>query len=267
MFKTLTILTLLATSLFASNCTQLNSDAKIRAFVKKTYKSHPLLRENTSSTLNIKTNDKGAVKKQAVHMVRLKDNKRSFIISGENAPKCSITKGERDFICGECTYTSNTSCRSYKGDESSTKISGTNIDTHDFELLDSPDYTSTCKDVKKKPGYVKITSKKVGGNSPYTKIISYYDMSKEISIKTNYYADGVLRKVYQFFPKYYTKIKNEWVATVSQIRTVQGNLKKFSFETLVSVKKNAKKAYLLYLSPSEDPKVSKRISTLFNTNK
>ena len=213
----------------------------------------------------IKTNEQGTKKKQTVHSLRLKDNKRSFFISGENAPKCSITKGDRDFICSECTYTANTLCRSYKGDESSTKIKGTNIDTNDFELLDSPDYVNSCHKAKKK-GYIKIVSKKVAGKSVYDKIISYYDVAKNVNVKSNYYVTGVLRKVYQFFPKYYTLIKGEWVSTVSRIRTVNGKLKNYSFETIVTVKKNGKGGHLLYLTPKEDPKVGKRISTIFNTN-
>lgn len=257
---------LLTSTMFASVCKDLNTDAKIRNFVSDTYKSHPLLRENISTTLDIKTNDKGTKKKQTVHTVRLKENKRSYFIKGEHAPKCSVTKSDRDFICSECTYTSNTLCRSFKGDDSSTKLTGTNIDTNDFKLLDSPDYVSSCQAVKKKANYVKITSKRIAGNSPYTKIVSYYDLSKKISIKSNYYADGILKKIYQFFPKYFSKVKGQWLAMVSRVRTVNGDAKKFSFETLISVKKSANKDYLLFLSPTEDTKVSKRIKTLFNTN-
>ena len=265
MIKIFLTFSLLVASVWATNCQELNTDKKIRAFVKKTYESHPLLRENTSSTMLIKTKEQGKKKKQFVHSVRLKDKKRSFFISGENAPKCSVKKGDRDFICSECTYTSNTLCRSYKGDDSSTKIKGTNIDTNDFKLLDSPDYTNSCFPTKKK-GYIKIISKKVAGSSAYDKIVSYYDATKNVNVKSNYFTTNVLRKVYQFFPKYYTRIKGEWVSTVSRIRTVNGNLKKFSFETLVNVKKDGKGGHLLYLDPKEDPKVGKRISTLFNTN-
>ena len=265
MIKLLLSLSLLLGAAWATSCKELNTDQKIRAFVKKTYEAHPLLRENTSSTLSIKTNEKNTKKKQTVHSVRLKENKRSFFIKGENAPKCSVKKGDRDFICSECTYTSNTLCRSYKGDESSTKIKGTNIDTNDFKLLESTDYTNSCHKTKKK-GYIKIISKKVAGNSVYDKIISYYDVTKNVSVKTDYFSEGVLRKVYQFFPKYYMQIKGEWVSTVSRIRTVNGNLKNFSFETLINVNKDKKGKHLLYLTPKEDPKVSSRISTLFNTN-
>lgn len=266
MIKTLLATTLMISSLWATSCKELNSDDKIRSFVKQTYKSHPLLRENTSSTLDIKTKDGATKKRQTVHMVRLEDKKRSYFLKGENTPKCSVKKGERDFLCNECTYTSNTLCRSYKGDESTTKIQGTNIDTNDFKLLESLDFTNKCFPVKKNKKYVKIVSKKVKGNAAYDKIVSFYDVTKKISVTTNYFADGVLRKVYRFFPKYYTKIKNEWVSTVTRVRTVAGSEKKYSFETLVNIKKDAKKNYLLYLSPKDDPKVSKRINTLFNTN-
>ena len=266
MMKIVLASTLMIGSLWASSCKDLDTDEKIRAFVKKTYKSHPLLRENISSTLDIKTKDGATKKSQTVHMVRLGDKKRSYFLKGENTPKCSIKKANRDFLCNECTYTSNTLCRSYKGDDSSTKIQGTNIDTNDFKLLESPDFTNKCFPVKKSSKYVKILSKKVAGNSAYDKIISFYDISKKISVTTNYFSDGVLRKVYRFFPKYYKKIKNEWVSTVSRIRTVAGSEKKYSFETLVNIKKTKKNRYLLYLTPKDDPKVNKRISTLFNTN-
>jgi len=266
MIKTLLTLTLLMGSLWATSCKDLNSDAKIRAFVSKTYKSHPLLRENISSTLDIKTKDGKDSKNQTVHMVRLADKKRSYFLKGENNPKCSVKKGDRDFLCNECTYTSNTLCRSYKGDDSTTKIQGTNIDTNDFKLLESHDFTNKCFPVKKNKKYVKIVSKKVSGNAAYNKIVSFYDVTKKISVTTNYFADGVLRKVYRFFPKYYKKIKNEWVSTVSRVRTVAGSEKKYSFETLINIKKDGKKNYLLYLSPKDDPKVSKRVNTLFNTN-
>ncbi len=265
MFKLLLSLSLLLSASWAISCKELNTDKKIRDFVKKTYESHPLLRENTSSTMLIKTNERGSKKQQMVHSVRLKEKKRSYFIKGENAPKCSVTQGERDFICSECSYTSNTLCRSYKGDESSTKIKGTNIDTNDFKLLESPDYVNSCVKAKKK-GYLKIISKKVGGNSAYDKIISYYDVQKNINVKTNYYVENVLRKVYQFFPKYYTLIKGEWVSTVSRVRTVNGKLNNFSFETLINVTKDKKGNHLLYMTPKDDPKIGSRISTLFNTN-
>lgn len=266
MIKLVLISILTTASLWALSCKELNSDDKIRTFVKQTYKSHPLLRENVSTTLDIKTKNQTAKKSQTVHTIRLEDKKRSYFLKGENAPKCSVKKGNRDFLCNECTYTSNTLCRSYKGDESTTKIQGTNIDSNDFKLLESLDFTNSCFPVKKSSKYVKIVSKKVSGNAVYDKIISFYDVTKKISVTTNYFADGILRKVYRFFPKYYKQIKNEWVSTVSRIRTVAGSEKKYSFETLISIKKDSKKKYLLFLTPKDDPKVNKRISTLFNTN-
>lgn len=265
MFKLLLTVSLLLSASWAISCKELDTDKKIRTFVKKTYESHPLLRENTSSTMMIKTNERGTKKQQVVHSVRLKETKRSYFIKGENAPKCSVTKGDRDFLCSECSYTSNTLCRSYQGDESSTRIKGTNIDTNDFKLLESPDFHNTCYKAKSK-GYIRIVSKKVSGKSAYDQIISFYDVQKNINVKSNYYSEGILRKVYQFFPKYYTLIKGEWVSTVSRVRTVNGNPNKYSFETLINVLKDKKGDYLLYMTPKDDPKIGSRISTLFNTN-
>lgn len=267
MLKPLLVALLVSSTLFASSCKDLDTDAKIRAFVKETYKSNPLLRENVSASLEIKTNDKGTKEKTGVHVLRKGDNKRSFMVSGKHAPKCSISKGERSFLCSECTHNSNALCRAYKGDESSTTVPGTNIDTNDFAMLESDAFQSSCSPVKKKPNFVKITSKKVKGDSPYNKIIAYYDMSKKIAVTTNYFADNVLRKVYRFFPKYYKQIKGEWISTVSRVRTVAGKEKKFSFETLIFVQKKGKNAYELYTDPKEDKKIAKRLKTIFNTNK
>lgn len=251
---------------WAINCKELDTDPKIKAFIKKTRESNPLNRENVSSRMDMTTKEKGKKKTEQLHNLRMKDKKRTVFLKGKNAPMCMVTLGKRDFKCNECTLLSNSQCRSYKSSEKSTTIRGTNIDTADFDLLESRDFHSVCEEIPRKPGYLKIISKKVSGDSGYDKIISFYDKKREVPVINNYFARKVLRKVYRFFPKYYIQLKNEWVATVTRVRTTRGSEKKYTFETLIKVLKNKNKQYQIYLEPAKDPALKQaNMRLIFNT--
>ena len=256
-------------SAWAISCKELNTDKKIKAFFKKTRESNPLLRKNLSSRLQMKTNDlqKKEKKEQLAQTVRLLDRKRLYFIEGPDAPNCIINRGERDFICSECTLLTNSQCRSYKSDEDSTTIQGTNIDTADFDRLEDANHVSVCKEMPKKPAYLKIITTRNKGDSPYDIIEKYYDKKKEIPVIMNYFSKEVLRKVYRFFPKYYIQLDGEWVSTVTRVRTTKGSEKRYVFETLIYVQKNQAKKYLIHLDPKKDPLLKgANWKTLFNTN-
>ena len=257
---------LFAPSVWAINCKELDTDQKIRAFIRKTKASNPLNRENVSFRMEMVTREKGGKGSEQLHILRVKDKKRTVFLKGKNAPMCFVTVGKRDYKCNECTLLSNSQCRSYKSSEKSTTIRGTNIDTADFDLLESKDFQSVCKEIPKKPAYLKIISTKVSGTSGYDKIIGYYDKNKEVPILNHYQAQSALRKVYRFFPMCYIKLKDEWVATVTRVRTAQGSEKRYSFETMVKVTENKQKKYQIYLEPKQDPLLKKaNLRLIFNT--
>ncbi len=255
-----------AQNAWAISCKELDTDQKIKAFVKKAKESNPLNRENVSTRLEMTTKEKGDKKIEQVHNLRLKDKKRTVFLKGKNAPICAISVGKRDFKCNECTLLTNSQCRSFKSSEKSTTIRGTNIDTNDFKLLESSDFKSVCEEIPKKANYLKIISSKVAGNSGYDQIVSYYDKKKEVPVITNYSAKKVLRKVYRFFPKYYIQLKGRWISTVTRVRTTKGSEKKYTFETLIKVLKTKGNKYQIYLDPAKDPALKKaNMRLLFNT--
>ncbi len=253
-------------SAWAVSCKELDTDQKIKAFVKRAKESNPLNRENVSTRLEMTTKEKGHKKTELVHSLRLKDKKRTVFLKGKNAPICAISLGKRDFKCNECTLLTNSQCRSFKSSEKSTTIRGTNIDTNDFQILENKDFTSVCHEIPKKPNYLKIVSSKVSGDSGYDQIVSFYDKKREVPVITNYSVQKVLRKVYRFFPKYYIQLKGRWVSTVTRVRTTKGSEKKYTFETLIKVMKTKNKKYQIYLDPKNDPALkSANMQLIFNT--
>ena len=83
----------------------------------------------------------------------------------------------------------------------------------------------------------------------------------------NFYAEGVLRKVYRFFPKYYIKLGKNWLATIIRVRTTQGSEKKYLFETQLRVLTNKNNELRLYLDPAADPNLKGyNVKSLFFTN-
>ena len=86
-------------------------------------------------------------------------------------------------------------------------------------------------------------------------------------ITINYFAEGVLRKVYRFFPKYYVRIGDEWIATIIRVRSTRGSEKQYVFETQMRVLKSKKGAPRLFVDPSRDPQLKGYdISSLFFTD-
>lgn len=253
------------TSAWAVTCKELDTNEKIKAFVKKSQDSNPLRRENVSTRFDLKTDEQGKKKKQLIQSLRLGERKRTFFVKGKNAPQCFITLGERDYRCTKCRALTNSECRSYKSSDDSQVIRGTNIDLGDFDLITDDHHESVCNDVKNNDSVIKLTTKRVSGDSPYEKIISYYIKDKEVPITMNYYAEGVLRKVYRFYPKKYIQVKGEWVATVTRVRTTVGTWKKYTFQTDVIIKKNKKKKHMIYLDPASDPALKKaNLDTIFS---
>jgi hypothetical protein len=60
-------------------------------------------------------------------------------------------------------------------------------------------------------------------------------------------------------------VKEEWIAAVTRVRTTAGKEKKYTFETIVKIKKNKKKQYQIYLDPATDPALKKaNFETIFN---
>ena len=77
-----------------------------------------------------------------------------------------------------------------------------NIDTADFDRLEDDNHTSVCEEISKQPGYFKIITTRVSGDSPYDHIVSFYDKAKEIPVIMNYYSKKI-----EEFEKHLKKIK------------------------------------------------------------
>lgn len=263
MGKGIRVLAILAVSFcitgvsLAITCQDLDTSEKIRSFSKKAKESNPLFRKYISARLEMRTDDKKKRKKSQVHNLRLDKKKRTYFIKGKDAPLCMVSLDEKDFKCNECTLLTNSQCRSYKQDESSTTIKGTNIDTKDVELVESKDFESKCYPVSRKKNYIKIVSKKVSGDSQYDEIESYYDKKKEINILMNLKSKGTVRKIYKYSPKNFIKIDSEWMSTVSRVRTVRGKWKRYTFETRIKVSKDKGGKLMLHLDPIKDPTLKK----------
>ena len=236
----------------AADCNDLNSGEKIRDFVNRAKIANPLLRHNLSSLFEIKTREGEETHKSLMHLLKKDGQQRLFFVQGDHAPACVVKQHTREIWCNRCETLSSSECRVMKSDESTSRIRGTNIDLHDFDLLADKQYQTVCEPVVGKDKFLKITLTQTGGNSPYDKIISYYDKQREVPITINLFANQVLRKVYRFFPKYMISLDGQWISAVARVRSVAGKEKNFSFETLVYVKKDGDD-YQLYLRPEEDP--------------
>lgn len=244
----------------AIDCSELDTNEKIKVFVKKSKESNPLMRKKLSAKMEISKVEgkacrskpsKSWIKKvSTVHSLRMDKNSRTYFIKGKDAPICLVKKDKAEFKCSECTSDNNDQCRSHKSSKS-TAIRDTNIDTADLEVLDDDFHTNVCENFQKK--YMKITATKIGGDSPYEKVISFYEQKRGVLVKVNLFYQGALAKVYRLSPKKYVKIGDEWLSTSTRVRTVCGSEKKYSYETTVEVKKKANKKHDLYTDPSIDP--------------
>jgi len=260
------------TPLFAIDCGTLNSNEKIKIFVKQSKESNPLMRKTLSAKLDIskqegkactgKPDDSWINKNSIVHSLRMDDSWLTYFIKGQDAPLCLIKKGKAEFKCAECGPMTNDQCRSLSTSKS-TAIRDTNIDTADLEVLDDDHHTNICENFQKK--YMKITATKIDGDSPYETVVSFYEQERGILLKVNLYYQGNLTKVYRFYPKEYVNMDGEWLSTSTQVRTVCGSEKKFSYETIVNVQKNGN-AYDLYKEPKSDPYLQNaNFNILFST--
>ena len=259
---------------FAIGCAELSSDAKIKAFIRKSNNSNPMFRDNTSVMLDLspcegadcQNKRKRARLKETVYSVKMKERNRVFFVRGPNAMQCMVERGKRQFWCSRCGWSSNEQCRSYKVSEASTVVRGTNIDRSDMEQILDNNHKSKCFNLKKQPKFLKIVTEKTGGDSPYDKIISFYQKKKKYVVTVNLFSKKILRKVYRFFPKYHVKIDGNWIATVVRVRTTQGKEKSYLFETLVSVNRDQDGKYMLYTELKKDPRLSSaNVNFLFNT--
>ena len=268
---------LLPHSAFSMDCTELTTNAKIQEFIKKSKSSNPLFRNNLSTTLQINPCENQMCepqnaplreqRKEIVHLIRIQDNKRFFFVKGPNAPQCIVERGDRQFLCSFCSWTSNEQCRSYQMEETTTTLRGTNIDRADFEIYANPHYESQCSDLPEQPGYFKVVTTKKGGELPYDRIVGFYSKEKKVPITVNFFVGEVLKKVYRFYPKYYFQIQGEWISTAVRVRTTQGEEDAYVFETLINVVQDKNNTYSLYVDLSQDPQLKNvEHELLFSTN-
>jgi len=247
----------------AIECEDLTTNQAIQNFVRQSGDSNPMAKKRISALLELssckeekcdKSNRKSRREnKKILHMLKYGDNQRLNYLKGPQAQQCFIKRQEREFKCTSCDLVSNTACRSYKSTEKSTRFKGTNIDSTDFDLIEDEQHQSVCINLSDK--YLKIVTERTGGASDYNKIISVYEKRREIPLLINFYAQDQLRKVYRFFPKYYTKIDNFWYSTYARVRTTINSEKKYKFETIVKVLKDRKNNFQLYGNPEKDPMV------------
>ncbi len=264
-------------SALAITCADLDSDARIKAFINDSNASIPLLRDNSSAILEMSPcegklcrremrNERARIKEK-IYSVKTGARRRMFFVKGPNAPQCLIDRGERQFWCSRCSWTTNEQCRSYKVSQNSTVIRGTNIDREDLQRILDKNHRSTCSELPKQPKYLKIVTRKAGGDSPYDRIVSFYNRRDNYAVTINFFSGKTLRKVYRFFPKYHVKIDGQWVATVVRVRTTQGKESAYLFETLLNVARDSNNRYMLYVDLKKDPRLkSGKYGFLFNTN-
>ena len=257
------LILLLPLHLLAIDCDDLKSQGEIRNFIQLSKTSNPLMNQNFSALIELdtcegelcrqKNREQRVNSQQVLHLVKKGANQRVRFIKGKNTPQCYLNRGDREFRCGSCTEAVNSDCRSHKNDNNSTKIPGTNIDRDDFDLLKSQDYQSLCQKLPTAPAYFKILSTRLQGNSPYNEIISFYEKKREIPIIISFFVESRLRKVYRFFPKQYSRIDGSWYSTIFRARTVNGEEKRFVFETLIKVLEGKTDQFQFYTKPEKDP--------------
>jgi len=267
------LLLILPSTIFAIECSDLNTQKKIINFIYDSKELLPIHRRKVSVQMNIspcekeecqKKNIKARRKKASLlHIVRNDLQTRNFFIKGQNHPSCLVSKGLRKFRCISCSMTLSDQCRSFAA---SSSIEGTNLDSEDLQSLGSEDYTYACKDLPKQKGYFKIVSQKVKGDSPYGSVQQYFEKERRLLVKIKYYEDKVLRKVYSISPKKYKNFDGSWMATKIRVRTVQGKESRYLFETMLQVRKKKKKE-LVYFDLEKDPLLKNTsLEHLFITN-
>ena len=76
------LLTACSGAAWAVDCLELDTNEKIKAFVKKSQDSNPLKRENVSTRFDLKTKEQGKKKTELIQSLRMGDRKRSFFVKG-----------------------------------------------------------------------------------------------------------------------------------------------------------------------------------------
>ena len=247
----------------ALDCSLLITNQAIHDFIRKTQESNPLFRKNVSVNLELDPCEMTSCQpqnrlqreqqKKYIYLLKIDDNKRTFFSKGPQAPQCIVERGKKQSLCSQCSWNSNSQCRSYKVGGDITTLRGTNIDRNDFNILTDTNHHSECFEISTQPGYIKIVTTKIGGGSHYDKIVGFYMKEKNVPVTVNYFSQGILRKVYRFFPKYYVQIQGEWIATAARVRTTQGTENAYVFETLIHIVKDKNKDFSLYLDLKKDP--------------
>ncbi|MGK5094284.1 hypothetical protein WDW89_19995 [Deltaproteobacteria bacterium TL4] len=262
---------------FAIDCNDLDTNQKIRSFLTQVKASNPLFRNDLSAQIVLdpcenelckkKNSQLREKKKELIYSLRVNNNKRLFFVKGPNAPQCIVELGAQQFLCSQCNWTTNDQCRRFHVSESTSTLRGTNIDRADFEIFYHENYESHCFGLEKQPDHIKIVTLKTKGEAPYDKIIGFYHKEKKVPVTVNFFVGTTLRKVYRFYPKYYTQLAGEWISTAARIRTTQGNENSYIFETLINVVKDKNQNYFLYLDLKKDPQLKNaNYDFLFNTN-
>ncbi|MCH8844164.1 MAG: hypothetical protein IID61_14485 [SAR324 cluster bacterium] len=272
------LLFLLPAGAMAVDCSELDTAAKTRQFMERARNANPLGRDRLSVYLEMSPcEEEGCSKSQRakrialiqnIHLLRVGDKRRAYVMEGPSSGQCVISRDIRDYICSQCDATSNIDCRSIVRDSSSGRIMGTNIDVNDFDMLIDGRSTTKCSDHPQDANFMvlEVLADK-SSESEYDRIVTVFDKKKEVPITINYFAEGVLRKVYRFFPKYYVRIGDEWIATILRVRSTRGSEKQYVFETQMRVLKSNKGVPRLFVDPSRDPQLKGYdISSLFFTD-
>ncbi|MDH5751839.1 MAG: hypothetical protein OEZ59_05415 [Deltaproteobacteria bacterium] len=261
----------------ALSCADLDSEEKIKAHIERSSETNPLWRENLSVYLEVSPCEKEVCSReklkermaliQNIHFLRAGERRRVVVLSGPEAPQCVINRDNRNFICSQCDSTTNRQCRSVVQDSASGRIRGTNIDLSDWDIFQGKDYQTTCLAGTPEGDSIQLESRRVQGQHTYERIVSSFEKERGVLQSIEFFSEGVVRKVYRIFTKYYIRIGDDWVATIFRVRSTVGSEKDYLFETQVRILPDETNKPTLYLDPSLDPKLKGYdINSLFFTN-
>ncbi|MBF0351986.1 MAG: hypothetical protein HQM11_13215 [SAR324 cluster bacterium] len=261
---------LLPVQLWGGECGELNSREKIVSYVRESLKANPILRSQLSVYLEVQTCEGQQCQtnekiEHALHLLKMKEQERIFFSRGPQTPQCLVKNNDRSYACIACDFNLSSECRPFAKSEQVSKVQGTNLDMDDFQKLVDDTSQISCEEMENPQGVLKITNQ-ISTPSPqsYDTIITYYELEKNVPLMVQFYNQNVLRKVYRFFPKYYVKINDQWLATVIRIRSVAGDEQNYLFETLVYVSKDTHNNYRLFTDPAKDPLINGVLGNMFN---
>lgn len=273
-------LLLLPTLAFGLVCADLDTPEKMQGFLKKAKAANPLSNATLSVYLEVSPCERQTCAPeyrqlriallQNLHVLRAQESRRVVVLQGPDAGQCLISRGLRDYICAQCDLTNNRECRSIPRQTESTRLAGTNIELSDFDLVTNGDYETQCDALPQFPGFLKLTSNRGAASDidgTYEQIVTFVDSEREVPVTINLIAQGVLRKVYRFFPKFYAQIDGQWVATIIRVRSTQGREDSYAFETQVRILPDAANKPRIYPDPATDPNLrGVPADSLFFTN-